>query len=43
MVRHNTKWKILAKYELTLRMHFQNVFLSQGRHPESALVSAHPL
>ncbi len=24
MVRHNTKWKTLAKYELTLRMHFPN-------------------
>ena len=43
IVEHNTKWKTLAKYKLTLRMHFPNVFLPQGRLQESALVFAHPL
>jgi len=37
------KWKVLAKYELTLRMHFQIVLPSQGRRPKRAHVFAHPL
>jgi len=43
MVDQCAKWKILAKYQLTLRMHFQKADPSQEKHQKGAHVFAHPL